>query len=284
MDNNAAPPRETPNYYKAAFLSPYNLIFLAGFGLLGLAFSGFWYVGAAVEVLYLGFVGNDPRFQRSVRSAGASDAIIDWRQQERDYLDRLTGKDASRYGVVQKTCAKIQERAAAVDATSSVLFETNLSKLGYLQGSFLRMLAALAMLREYLAETDPRQLSRAIDRLRGEAESAPEKVKEVKLQNVAILEQRLNHQRKASEQREFLEASLATLEDTLGLIGDNVVTMNNSSGIADQIDGVVTNMKENERLLGEMQAFMGTGREIVPESLPVATEENGRERSGQKVH
>lgn len=281
-----------PNYYAEAFKSGYNLAFLAGFGLMGFAFSGFWYLGAAVEMLYLGFVANNPRFQRMVRAEKNHGIGIDWKQRENELYERLPAKDQSRYDRARKTCRKIEERAAAVDPSSSILFEQNLAKLGYLQSSFLKMLSSLILLREYLAETDPRQLVKTIERLKSEAATASEKVREVKQQNVQILEQRLEQLKKASEQQEFLEASLATIEDTLGLIGDNVMTLNNPAGISDQIDLVVTNMKENEQILGEMQSLMSGVSGAAVASLPAGagddedgeaeTEESLRKR--RKIH
>ncbi|MBI3894128.1 MAG: hypothetical protein HY303_21630, partial [Candidatus Wallbacteria bacterium] len=210
-------PQARPNFYEAAFMSPSNLLFLAGFGLLGVLYSGFFYVGAAVELLYLGFVPNLPRFQRMVRSEANRGLEVNWKEKEDQLLDRLVGKDRARYKGIQELCAKIEARASALDSSDSLLAEQNLAKLGYLQASFLRMLAALVMIREYLSETDPRQLERTVTKLSQEAEQAPAKVRDVKLQNVSILEQRLSHVRRADEQRQFLEASLATLEDTLGL-------------------------------------------------------------------
>ncbi len=286
-DASAPAPPERPNFYQEAFLNPANLMFLAGFGALGLLFSGFWYIGAAVELLYLGVVPGLSRSQRMVRSEANRGMELNWKEQEDGLLERLPSKERARYKMIQDLCAKIEARASSLDPSNSMLAEQNLAKLGYLQTSFLRMLAALALIREYLGETDPKQIERTAAKLRQEADAAPPKVRDVKLQNVSILEQRLTHVRKADEQRQFLEASLATLEDTLGLIGDNVVTMSNPSGIADQIDQVVTNMEENERLLGEMQSMLasdaGTARPAV--AVPPAAEagEDDRNQSRQKV-
>ncbi|MBI4866345.1 MAG: hypothetical protein HY816_05285 [Candidatus Wallbacteria bacterium] len=284
MTEESPPSPERPNFYKAAFLSPANLMFLAGFALLGGVYSGFLYIGAAIELLYLGFVPNMPRFQRMVRAEQNRFLEVNWKEQEEQLLDRLASKDRSRYKAIQDLCAKIEARAGALDPSNSVLAGQNLAKLGYLQASFLRMLAALALLREYLAETDPRVLEKTVSRLNQEADLAPAKVREVKLQNVAILEQRLTHVKKADEQRQFLEASLSTLEDTLGLIGDNVVTMNNPAGIADQIDHVVTSMEENERLLGEMQAmFAGGTQPVAAAADPADGAEPKKSQERQKV-
>lgn len=260
------------NYFKEAFYNQYNLITLGGLGALGLMFSGFLYLAGAFELIYMAMVPTDERFQRYVRSEQNRNLLEAEEYQRKETLTHLAGADRNRLNLVRSIVQDIKEVASKVDRSSAFLVEQDLNKLDYLEKTFLRMLGSLTLLNRHLSATNTGQIQQQIEKLGKEIEAASPRVKAIKQRNAQILEQRLSRLTKAEEDREVLEANLDTIEDTLKLIRDNVVSLNNPQGISGQIDDVVVNMQESEKLMASMASldaealFESSSDETLPES------------------
>lgn len=258
------------NYFKEAFYNQYNLITLGGLAALGFMFSGFFYLAGAFELIYMAMVPTDERFQRYVRSEHNRELLELEEYKRKETLTHLTGGERNRLNLVRSIVQDIKDVAAKVDRSSAFLVEQDLTKLDYLEKTFLRMLGSLTLLRHHLQNTSIAEIEKQIAKLEKEIAEASPRLKAIKKRNAEVLRQRLSRLTKAEEDREVLEANLDTIEDTLKLIRDNVVSLNNPQGISGQIDDVVVNMQESEKLMASMASLSPDALFEVPaeETLP----------------
>jgi hypothetical protein len=245
------------NYTKEAFLHQYNIITLAGMTGLSLFVPGVFFMTMAAELMYLAMVPSNARFQRSVRAELNSASLSQVEEHESQILAKLPQRSKVRYYDLVAICSKIREVVETVDSTSRVMIDQDIEKLDYLLKTFLRMLSALTRQRDHLASVDSNSIERNIRRLEKELETAKPRVKVIKQRNIDILHQRISRIARVEEDQELILANLETIEDTLKLIRDNVVSLNNPEGISGQIEGVVANMQENEKLMATMTDFLG---------------------------
>ena len=218
------------DYMGAAFWNQYNIITLAGLGAMGFFIPGLWYLTVAAELAYLATVPANERFQRLVRSEANRASLEEVASRDRDMMAKLAQSEKRRYlGLVEIT-EKIRAVAGTVDYSSRILVEQDIDKLDYLLRTFLRMLTALTRQREHLSSVDRDQIRRDIRRLEKEMDTSKPRIKAVKQRNVEILRQRMSRLDRVEEDQELIVANLDTIEATLKLIRDNVVSLNNPRG------------------------------------------------------
>jgi hypothetical protein len=105
------------DYVRAAFgarpigmLIPPNWIGLGVFGLLGLLNPGFWIIGAALELGYLGALVTHPRFQRLVAAERQHETQRQWQSRLDGIVTQLDPEDQRRYRLLAKRCQAILEQ------------------------------------------------------------------------------------------------------------------------------------------------------------------------------
>lgn len=247
---------EEIDYLSAAFWNQYNIITLSGVAAVGLFVPGLWYLMMAGELLYLATVPSNERFQRMVRSEANRESLEQSTNRTKEMLSKLPQRDKRRYLALVEICEKIRAVAQTVDYSSRIIVEQDIDKLDYLLRNFLRMLTALNRQKGHLASVDKDEIKRDMRRLEKEMNDASPRLKAIKKRNIEILKQRISRLDRVEEDQELIVANLDTIEATLKLIRDNVVSLNNPESISGQIDSVVVNMQENERLMESMSSFL----------------------------
>ncbi len=249
-------------YLKKAFWSPLNLLGLIGLGVLAVVTNewGFLPLAGALEASWLYYTSTNPRFQRRINSEVNKEKQIESEQEREMMVRRLSQHDQARYRELELICRKVQKQIDCADPLTRPMLEQSLLKLDYLLLAYLRMLTSLMTIGEYTRSTSSEEIEENISKLERELKSdtVSPKVKEVKKSNLDVLNQRLSRVKKAEENRSLLEANLQTLEDTLKLIRDDALTMENPSRVSSQIDSVIVEMQQNEQLAQEMDKFINT--------------------------
>jgi hypothetical protein len=273
------------NYWKEAFLDQYNLIPLLGFAALGILAWPFWMLGAAYEIAWMGIVPASARFQRRVRAARLATERAEGEASEEELAGGLDAASRGRYDQVARLCEKIEAQADAAEPAKRAILMLSLSKLGPLRKSFLRMLASLHALDEWLQVVDASALQRSLEKVEREIEASSPKVRKVKERNRDILKERLARFQRAHEDRELLVAQLDTVENTLKLIRDDLVTLDNPQSVSDQIDLAVSGVQEGERLFREIEGLTtGVEDEAAPEAAAAEAEKKAKpERRREKA-
>ncbi len=267
------------DFMKKAFVNQYNLIPLVGLGVAGFFNPGFWIVGAAWEVAWLTFVPTNERFQRRVRAEANQHIGLRNEEEQEALFRRLDGAERSKFGEIQSICYSLESQLEAAEPSTRKILQESFNRLGYLLKTYLRLLVSLGNIRKYLKSSDRDIILKKIRDLESEI-SNPEtfdRVREVKQKNVIILQQRLTRVEKARENEAVIEANLHTLEDTLKLIRDNAVTLDNPQGVSRQINSVIVGLEESERVLKDIEAFTALEDRVAGDGYE--EESTGRERT-----
>lgn len=277
----SAPKLTFKDYFKAAFWNQFNLIPLGGLlaasVLAPFGGMGFLFAAAAWEVAWLSFVPTSERFQRRVRAELSKDDGLKEEEENELLFRRLEPRERSKFGEIQSICYSLEGQLASADPTTRTVLEESFRKLGYLLRTYLRLMVSLSGIRQYLKQSDRDNILASIRRLEQEIAdpNAFDRVKDVKQKNILVLRQRLTRIEKARENEAVIEANLHTLEDTLKLIRDNAMSLDNPQGVSKQIQSVVIGLEESERVLKDIEAFaslddkvMGTLSEVGEDEAP----------------
>jgi hypothetical protein len=281
---------EDINYFEEALYNQYNLITLAGLGVLtGVGFvtagpMGFLFasVAAAWEVSWLGIAPFSERFRRAVRASRNADALEE-RQGKRDsLLEQLPEAMRARHQAAQAMADEVRKQAEAAEEGELDLLEETLAKLDYLLEQYARMLLSLHGIEKNLDSDEGRELAQKVV----EAEQALEgmaagRLKTAKEKNLSVLRQRLERSRQSKDQREYLEVSLDTLENTLKLVRERVVAATTAQGISASLDEVVLELGRHREHMDEVDAQLNAAERVNFE-LP-AEEENEDEQRRERV-
>lgn len=249
---------DTPNYYKEAFLSQYNIITLAGLGLFALMGGGVaaLMVGAGLELLYMVTVPENKRFQRLVNSRRNAEQRQARKKSLQDMFKTLSHAERRKYNELRQLTFIIRKNYENLGSVSQSMLQNSLNKLDSLMDSYLRLLLLQDQLVEYLRHTDANKIQNDIDKLSTDIEDASPRIKEIQQRRIGILKKRLERVEKAHEHYKIVQAQLLTIEDVLKLVRDQSYTMKDPSEISDQLDSLMFDVESTEETVKEMESFL----------------------------
>ncbi|NOK38411.1 hypothetical protein D7W79_35315 [Corallococcus exercitus] len=248
---------KTPNYIKAAFLLPANLV-----GLTTAAMSSAvtqeplpMMVALGVEGVYLAVLSSMKRFQRAVRAkepdnpeaaSAAVDALLaDLAPSQRDHYQQLVG-------LKEKILANYRKLPAG-----RVLAASSEPKLDALLTSFLRLISALNQYRTYLSGSDREHLTSEVTALEAEVAEEPNpRLKDVKGKRVEILRKRLMRFEQAGESREVVSHQLAGIEDLMRLTHEQSIAIRDPESVNRQLDVLSAETEATDETVRQMERFL----------------------------
>jgi hypothetical protein len=236
--------------------------------LAALAWSGWWLIG--VPML--------PRYRRLVDSRLLAQHEWDYDFQIADLLPRI---DPDLHGKVQDISAlRNQARRILADKfdPADPFAKDNLAKLDRLAINYLQLLAALTEHANYLSLVSPDSIEQDLDEARAElaaaaGTAADERVGEsaapdpdpdgnvvlaARSKQVELLQNRHEQYKKAQQRRELIRAQCQNVETTMKLLIDQAMTAKDPRRVGQDIDQVLSNIKESELLseeLGQLDAL-----------------------------
>lgn len=264
---------EDISYVKEAFLDQYNLITVGGLGALTVASAVLMppatlLLGSLVlawEVCWLGLAPFSDRFRRSVRARKNAAALERRDERRKGILEKLPRELRAQHEGVAAIVKEIRGHAEAAQEGELEAFEDTLAKLDYLLEEYARMLLALRQLDENLRAPEASSLERRVQALEQELVSTePGRLKQAKEKNLLVLRQRAERLRKSREEREYLQVSLETLENTLKLVRDQVVAATSGENIASSLDQVVLEVGRHRDWMQEVETQLEQAREPLP--------------------
>lgn len=255
----------SPNYIKAAFMMPANLVGL-GTAAMSSALTGEplpVLVALGVEGLYLGVVSSMKRFQRAVRARHAPEQDPEAAQQAVGaLLNDLAPSQRQHYQSLVDLKEKILANYQRLPG-GRVLVADTAPRLDALLTSFLRLVVALNHYRQYLGSANREQLEKELRGLEAEvaAESSP-RLKDVKAQRLEILRKRLSRFEQARESREVVSHQLASIEDLMRLTHEQSITIRDPESVNRQLDVLAAEAQATDETVREMERFMEFTEEI----------------------
>lgn len=278
---------EDISYFQEAFYNQYNLITLAGLGALtavGFVAGGplgflVGSIAAAWEVSWLGIAPSSERFRRAVRAQRNADALEDRHQKRDSLLEQLPEAMRARFHAARALTEEIRKQAEAAEEGELELLGETLAKLDYLLEQYARMLLALHRVEKNLDSNEEQELSRKVEQTEREVKAAPDgRLKTAKEKNLAVLRQRLDRAHKARDEREYLEVTLDTLENTLKLVRERVIAATTAQGISASLDDVVLELGRHREHMDEVEAQYHEAEQRVDLSLPDEGQEDDPDR------
>lgn len=254
-----------PSYTWAAFVArplgmpiPPNLMALAAFALLG-AFvsSGFWVLGAGLELAYLLTLSGNPRFRRAVDAqTSASEAS----PSDRRYHAMLTQLHATQ----RERHTHIESRAREIFTTlgDSPLLTTHSASLEQLVWLNLRLLLArqaiAAVVMGAHAERDrlDQQEAQIVQRLSDQT-ITPELRRSLEQQH-AVIDQRQAAHADALRRQEHVDAELGRIDQQIALIREQALLATNEESVGASLDALAVSFNEANRWLHEQRDLLGS--------------------------
>ncbi|EPX63103.1 hypothetical protein D187_006513 [Cystobacter fuscus DSM 2262] len=249
----------TPNFLKAAFLMPANLVGLltagASAALTGEPLPAL--VALGVEGVYLVGALSSSRFKRAVRSRGpdAQDTEAA-RQQVEALLKDLAPSQREHYQQLVGLKEKILANYARLPG-GRVLATSSEERLDALLTSFLRLIAALNQYRAYLNPAERQSLEKDVRSLEAElAQETNARIKDVKEKRLEILKRRLARFELAGESREVVSHQLASIEDLMRLTHEQSIAIRDPESVSRQLDVLSAGASATDETVREMERFM----------------------------
>jgi len=273
-DGFETPDAREPNYVRAAFHNQYNWIMLAavaGFSLLSLNPLPL-VIGAGAELMYLSVVSQNQRFQRLVRAKLGARRREVTDEQLHEALGLLTPDRRDRFNSIERMCAAIRENYRQLSAGSQMITNQMQDRLDGLRMAFLRLLIAGQQHGEYLKNFDAAAIDKALGQLNN-ADAGSDKVAAINQKRIEILHMRLEKLKRIRENRQLIEAQSAAIEDVLGLIRDQSITMHDPQSVSDQLGELVQDVEHTESSVREVESLFDSPtpeevRALPPDAIP----------------
>jgi hypothetical protein len=260
------------HYVREAFDNQYNWILLgatAGFALLSASLLPL-ILGGGIELIYLSLVSQNERFRRLVRSR-----LTDrYRKQQNARLEALlavlTTERRTRFGGIEKICGGIRENYRQLSLSSQVLTNQMEERLDGLRQAFLRLLIAGQQHGDYLKNFDAETIERALAQLQKTLDSGPEKIQAINHKRVEILNMRLEKLKRIRENLQLIDAQSSAIEDVLGLIRDQSITMRDPQSVSNQLGDLVRDVEQTEDSVREVESLFESPSPEEIQALPEA--------------
>ena len=272
------------DYVKAAFSRghrvpgmgrmPINQMGLLAFGVLGLANPGFWLLGAAVEVAYLGMLSSNARFQRVVQGDRLEKRQLSADTQVRRSLATLDPESYDRYRRLHNECTQILGLAPARNERElGSLTDMRAGGLNQLLSLFQRLLMSRRIISTNLSTVDRASLEADVAQL---AERLKEAGADTPLARSLqathdIQTKRLANLARAKDSLVVIEAELTRIEQQVRLIREETAVSGGPEVLSSRLDAVTATLDEtskwmdqNAEILGSLTDELETGAHLPP--------------------
>jgi len=250
------------NYTKEALFNTWNLVFLitvavvaAAFGIVGLFPE--WLpalillVGGGAEMVYLGVMPRNERFQRYVRAEKRAE-----RHQapsQREIFSQLRNRSQRRYAKLRKLKDQIQANYQKLSFASQGILSSHVDKIDGLLDSYLDLLHQRERYRDFMDSATENRISESIESLKKDMADDPDRVRAVKQRRLRVLERRLARFHKAQENLEIVGAQLSTIEDVVRYIHEQSWTLQNPEEVTTQLDTLLQEVEETQSSIREIE-------------------------------
>jgi hypothetical protein len=269
------------DYVKAAFhrqvpvpllgAMPANKMALAGFAVLGLANPGFWFLGAAAELAYLGFLSSSARFQRLVRGEQLAAQAQDRDDRVQDAFQKLSRHSQTRYRDLVSECRQILGLAAA-EGGSNVFRGLRTGKLNELLWLFMRLLTSREQILNTQARVKRADLEENIASLRKRVETVDSESPLARSlwATLSIQVKRLENLETAARNLAVVEAELERIEHQVRLLREESAVSGRPEVLSSRLDAISSSLTETSRWMDQHADLFGSeeASEPLSGSLP----------------
>ena len=264
------------NYTKEALFNTWNLVFLitvavvaAGLGLTGLFPA--WlpglllFLGGGAELIYLGVMPRNQRFQRYVRAEKRAEKHQ--APSQREIFSQLRNQSQRRYAKLRKLKDQIQANYQKLSYASQGILTSHVDKIDGLLDSYLDLLHQRERYRDFMDSATEDRILKSIDALKKDMADDPDRVRAVKQRRLKVLERRLARFRKAHENLEIIGAQLSTIEDVVRYIHEQSWTLQNPEEVTTQLDTLLQEVEETQSSIREIEDVFAAPSDYLDDEL-----------------
>lgn len=244
---------------------PVNYLGLAAFGVLGLLNPGFWFLGAAAELVYLTGLAGNGRYQKLVQAERLDVVQRDWEASLERAVAQLEPRSRERYLRLLRQCREILGHTESLDVSLGVslgnMRDLRARSLNQLLGIFLRLLASREAIADTVERLDKAGLEKEIGRLEkqlGAAAAANNDALKRSIEGtLSIQSKRLENQQRATSSLAVIDAELARIEQQVELIREEAAVSGGPEALSHRLDAVTSTMSETTRWMDEQASLIG---------------------------
>jgi hypothetical protein len=290
----AGEPMSYWEYLKAAFWKPVRTrvlgampltqMLLVSFGLAGFFNPGFWLLGLAALVAFVGGRSASERFQKLIEAERLAERAGTAEDRMKAAYERLEPASQARYRSLVVVCREILGIGARADDAGLTDFRAG--NLNQLLALFLRLLGSREAITDTLARVDRRQLEAGLEnikaRLAGAGDPEAPLARSLKA-TLEIQEKRLANLDTATNNLAVVDAELERIEQQVRLVREESAVSRSPEALSARLDAV-------SRTLGETSKFLDQHAEIFADlslsdletgpvpPIPIAPEEEPEEQ------
>jgi hypothetical protein len=235
--------RKPGSLIKRALFNQYNYILLGGTFLFSLV-SGSWLpaiVGLGAEVLWLVLGADSSVFRRWVDQQESKEAKQRMLLEISKMLASLEPSYADRFQALHRTSEEVQSLARENKGIEATLLQEELTKLGHLLFSFLKMAAQHQRLSRYLNDNPLSDVERDIARCqRALKQEEDPRVQSSLKQALSLAQKRLRQHEQIEGAWRALSVQMETLEKSLDFLKSHILNIGTREELAAELDGLIT--------------------------------------------
>ena len=274
MEEQALSPR--PNYLKAAFWNLYNVTSLSGVAATSVLTGQYWLLalGLAAEGLWLLFVPDNKRFRRAIDSQHLDALKLETIRRLQEQAASLPSALRGKVEALQARASEVKQECRRNPKLQGDFMASQLDRLDGLVAEYVHVAVTGQAAEVYLSRVDIGRLRSERERWRKGAEHAVDvAVKDIALQNGAILDKRLAIIDDLQRFTSRAAGQLSLIENTISLLRDQVVTMANPEALTGQLDEIVLSVQAIGESMRDAEAVVSSQpplSELAPELPPMA--------------
>ncbi|MEW6711268.1 MAG: hypothetical protein AB1403_15680, partial [Candidatus Riflebacteria bacterium] len=145
---------------------PVNKLFILGTFILGFGNPGFWFMGLALEIIYLYYLSTNPRFQRYVESKQYENIQKNRSSKMHEMVSSLDQELQNRLNKLNSNLSEINKLMNwNLDESAGFLNQSKQETLNHLPTIFLKLLKTKQLIQESLARTKPEEINKELRKL-----------------------------------------------------------------------------------------------------------------------
>jgi hypothetical protein len=242
-------------YLKAALTSQYNLLVLAGAGMISLISGNFipLFVALGGEAVWLAAAPLLPAYRSMVDRKLQKHARIDADGEMQRIATELPPALRMRFETMRRQVGEIRTHNEAQDSPGRAVLDRTTERLDDMLKRYSRMLHAHNRWLQHAASGNRLELEQRLASLTDE-DAGDSELAVARLQQRRILEQRLEKLDKAERDNRLLETQMTTLEDAMGLLRDQALTLCDPGEMSAHLDGFLIEVEVTEQTVSALES------------------------------
>jgi hypothetical protein len=199
-------------------------------------------------------------------------------------LDSLDPAYSKRYAAMEHLCRLIEANYQGLHGISQVYLAEQRGKLDMILDGCLHRMTALQRYDQMLSRKTAASIEREIEALQRELEQPklPERARAALEKNVELKRRLLESHTEARGTMRALATELDSMSSLLEVLHQNSISMRDPDAISQELDTIVRQSEDSERVVREMEALLRSGPTDWSEDLPAGVAEGRRERNSPR--